>query len=53
MFGLVWLPFCSDVGGMGERRVFKELSSDPGDLCRAYEEYVAALEEQLVSLVQS
>jgi hypothetical protein len=38
---------------MGEGKVRKELSSDPGDLCRAYEEYIAALEAQLVSLVQS
>jgi hypothetical protein len=38
---------------MGEGAGFKELSSDPGDLCRAYEEYIAALESQLVSLVNS
>jgi hypothetical protein len=37
---------------MGEGAVGKELSSDPGDLCRAYEEYIAALEAQLVGLVQ-
>jgi hypothetical protein len=38
---------------MGEGAIGKELSSDPGDLCRAYEECIAALESQLVSLVQS
>lgn len=38
---------------MGEGAVFKDLSSDPGDLCRAYEEYVAALQAQLESLVNS
>ena len=38
---------------MGEGPVFKELSSDPGDLCRAYEEYITALQAQLESLVNS
>ena len=28
---------------MGEGAIGKELSSDPGDLCRAYEECIAAL----------
>ncbi|MEA2517874.1 MAG: hypothetical protein QOG16_1712, partial [Actinomycetota bacterium] len=33
---------------MGKPAVPKELSSDPGDLCRAYEEYLTALHAQLV-----
>jgi hypothetical protein len=36
---------------MEERRVPQELSSDPGDLVRVYQEYVEALERQLVVLV--
>lgn len=36
---------------MAERAVPKELSSDPGDLCRAYEEYLTALQKQLVALL--
>jgi hypothetical protein len=38
---------------MAKRAAPKEMSSDPGDLCRAYEEYVAALQAQLVALLNS
>jgi hypothetical protein len=38
---------------MAERAVPKELSSDPGDLCRAYEEYLAVLQMELVALLYS
>jgi hypothetical protein len=30
-----------------------ELSSDPGDLCRAYEDYITALQVQLLALINS
>jgi hypothetical protein len=30
-----------------------ELSSDPGDLCRAYDEYIAYLETQLLGLLHA
>jgi hypothetical protein len=38
---------------MADRAAPKELSSDPGDLCRAYEEYIAALQAQLVALLHN
>ena len=36
---------------MRDRAVPKELSSDPGDLCRVYEDCIAALQAQLVALL--
>ena len=36
---------------MEERRVPQELSTDPGDLVRVYQDYVDALERQLVMLL--
>jgi hypothetical protein len=36
---------------MADGATFKELSSDPGDLCRAYEEYIEALHAQLLELI--
>lgn len=36
---------------MEERRVPQELSSDPGELVRVYQDYVEALERQLVILL--
>jgi hypothetical protein len=38
---------------MEERSIPKELSSDPGDLCRAYEDCIEALQEQLMELLRS
>ena len=36
---------------MGDRAVPTELSSDPGDLCRVYEDCIAALQAQLVAIL--
>jgi hypothetical protein len=41
----------SIVFDMEERRVPQELSTDPGDLIRVYQEYVDALERQLAILL--
>lgn len=36
---------------MAERRIPREMSSDPGELVRVYQDYVEALERQLFILL--
>jgi hypothetical protein len=38
---------------MAEDAAAKELSSDPGELVRVYDEYVQALEAQLIFLLSA